>query len=48
MRKVISSRKFDWSDYAKQKAVSLAISAYSIGWSGLKDSAKGVQVLIAA
>ena len=40
-----SSRQFHWSDYCKQKAVSLVISAVSMGVSSWKDAAKGVQTL---
>ena len=38
-----SNRQFCWGDYAKQKAVSLAISAVSMGYSKLKDAGKGVK-----
>ncbi len=31
------SRQFNWSDYCKQKAISLAISAVSMGYSKIKD-----------
>lgn len=41
-----STRQFSWSDYAKQKAVSLAISAVSMGWDKIKDAGKGAQNLI--
>jgi preprotein translocase subunit SecA len=41
-----STRQFTWSDYAKQKAVSLAISAVSMGWGKIKDAGKGAQNLI--
>lgn len=41
-QRVYSTRRFVWSDYLKQKAVSLTISAVSMGWSKLKDAAKGV------
>ena len=41
-----SSRQFDWTDYAKQKAVSLIISACSLGLGKLKDAAKGTSNLI--
>ena len=41
------SRHFSWTDYAKQKAVSLMISAVSMGWSKMKDAGKGVKTLLA-
>lgn len=41
-----SSCQFRWEDYAKQKAVSLTLSACSMGLSALKDSAKGASLLI--
>ncbi len=40
------SREFNWSDYVKQKAVSLAISAVSMGLQSLQDAGKGVNTLI--
>ena len=39
------SRQFHWSDYCKGKAISLAISVVSVGFSRLKDAVKGVQTL---
>ncbi|CAF1257950.1 unnamed protein product [Rotaria sp. Silwood1] len=44
--RVYSTRQFSWSDFAKQKAVSLIISIASIGLSPLKDAAKGAQNLV--
>ena len=38
-----SNRQFCWGDYCKQKAVSLAISAVSMGYSKLKDAGKGLK-----
>ncbi|CAF4749606.1 unnamed protein product, partial [Rotaria sp. Silwood2] len=35
----------NWGDYCKQKAVSLVISAVSMGYSKLKDAGKGVKTL---
>ena len=44
-----SNRQFTWTDYCKQKAISLVISAASAGYSkmkeGLKDAVKGVKTL---
>ena len=40
--RAFSNRQFSWSDYCKQKAVSLVISAVSIGFSTLKNVAKGL------
>ena len=37
------SRRFNWTDYKKQKVVSLAISAASCGFQSLKDAAKGLK-----
>ena len=42
------SRHFRWSSYLKQKTVSLAISAVSMGLSGVKDAAKGLKTLSSA
>ena len=36
-----SNRQFHWTDYCKQKAISLVISAISAGYGNLKDAAKG-------
>ncbi|CAF3809598.1 unnamed protein product [Rotaria sordida] len=41
-----STRQFSWSDYGKQKAVSLVISAVSMGFSSIKDAAKGAQTIV--
>lgn len=41
-----SSRQFDWGDYAKQKAVSLMISACSLGLGKLKDAGKSVSSVV--
>ncbi|CAF3169263.1 unnamed protein product [Rotaria sp. Silwood2] len=41
-----STRQFSWSDYGKQKAVSLVISAASMGFSSIKDAGKGVQTIV--
>ncbi|CAF4986969.1 unnamed protein product [Rotaria sp. Silwood1] len=41
-----SKRQFSWLDYGKQKAVSLIISATSMGISAIKDAGKGVQNVI--
>ncbi len=40
-----SSRQFSWSDYAKQKAVSIAISVASAGFSKIKDAGKGIATI---
>ncbi|CAF4463410.1 unnamed protein product, partial [Rotaria sp. Silwood2] len=40
------TRNFTWSDYGKQKAVSLIISAFSMGLSAIKDASKGIQTLV--
>jgi hypothetical protein len=40
-----STRQFTWSDYMKQKAVSLVISAACMGWQAVKDAGKGVKNL---
>lgn len=37
-----STRQFTWSDYMKQKAVSMVISAACMGWSKIKDAGKGI------
>jgi hypothetical protein len=41
-----STRQFTWSDYMKQKAVSLVISATCMGWQAIKDAGKGVQNIV--
>ncbi|CAF4429060.1 unnamed protein product, partial [Rotaria magnacalcarata] len=38
--------QFSWSDYGKQKAVSLVISAVSMGFSAIKDAGKGIQTFV--
>ncbi len=38
-----STRQFQWQDYCTQKAISLAISAVSMGFTKMKDAAKGVK-----
>ncbi|CAF3985262.1 unnamed protein product, partial [Rotaria sp. Silwood1] len=43
--RAFSNRQFSWSDYCKQKAVSLIISAVSMGYSKLKDAGKGIKTL---
>lgn len=40
-----STRQFNWSDYMKQKAVSLVISAACMGWQSVKDAGKGIKNL---
>ncbi|CAF4590118.1 unnamed protein product, partial [Rotaria sp. Silwood2] len=44
--RAFSNRQFSWGDYCKQKAVSLVISAVSMGYSKLKDAEKGVKTLV--
>ncbi|CAF4844118.1 unnamed protein product, partial [Rotaria sp. Silwood1] len=44
--RAFSNRQFSWSDYCKQKAVSLIISAVSMGYSKLKDAGKGIKTLV--
>ncbi|CAF2144698.1 unnamed protein product [Rotaria magnacalcarata] len=44
--RAFSNRQFTWEDYCKQKAVSLVISAVSMGYSKLKDAGKGVKTLV--
>ncbi|CAF2645365.1 unnamed protein product [Rotaria sp. Silwood2] len=46
--RIYNTRKFCWSDYGKQKAVSLVISAVSMGFSAIKDAGKGVKTLVTA
>ncbi|XP_018022148.2 uncharacterized protein LOC108678282 [Hyalella azteca] len=47
--RAFKTRQFQWSDYCKQKAVSLAISAATMGYSkwkeGVQNAAKGVETL---
>jgi len=43
--RAFSNRQFSWNDYCKQKAVSLIISAVSMGYSKLKDAGKGIKNL---
>ncbi|CAF4935494.1 unnamed protein product, partial [Rotaria sp. Silwood2] len=43
-----STRQFSWSDYGKQKAISLTISAASMGISAIKDAGKGVKTIFTA
>ncbi|CAF1433891.1 unnamed protein product [Adineta steineri] len=43
--RAFSKRQFSWNDYCKQKAVSLVISAVSMGYSKLKDAGKAVKTL---
>ena len=38
------NRQFRWEDYLKQKAVSLAISAVSMGFGKIKQAGKGLLV----
>lgn len=40
------TRKFSWSDYGKQKAVSLIISAVCMGLQGMKNAGRGVNNLV--
>lgn len=41
-----SSRQFDWVDYGKQKAISIAISVASMGLSKFKDAGKGISSVV--
>jgi len=47
-----SKRQFQWNDYCKQKAISLAISVTSMGFSkwmeGAQSAAKGIEILSGA
>ncbi|CAF4129993.1 unnamed protein product, partial [Rotaria sordida] len=43
-----SKRQFSWSDYGKQKAVSLIISGISMGISAIKDGCKGAKTVMTA
>ncbi len=43
--RALITRQFIWSDYMKQKAVSLIISATCMGIQALKDAGKGVKNL---
>jgi len=40
------TRNFSWSDYGKQKVVSLAVSAVSMGCKSIKDAGKGLKNMI--
>ena len=42
------NRQFTWNDYCKQKAVSLVISAVSMGYSKFKDAGKGLQTIVSS
>ena len=44
--RIYSTRDFNWTDYSKQKAVSLLISAASCGLDNLVDAGKGLKHLI--
>ncbi len=44
--RVYSTRQFTWEGYCQQKAVSLAISAVSLGWQSLKNAGRGVNNLM--
>lgn len=44
--RALINRQFDWIDYAKQKAVSIAISVFSAGISKFKDAGKGAANLV--
>lgn len=44
--RIYNTREFSWSQYGTQKAISLTISAVSLGMSGLKDGAKGIGQLV--
>lgn len=44
--RIYSSRQFTWSDYAKQKAVSLVISATCLGWQKIQDAGKGLKNIV--
>ncbi len=41
-----STRQFSWSDYSKQKAVSLVISVACMGLQGIKDAGKGAKNIL--
>ena len=43
--RTLYSREFSWQDYCTQKAISLIISATSMGWQALKNAGKGIEVL---
>ena len=43
--RIYSTRRFQWNDYCAQKAVSLAISAVSMGMSNMKEAAKGIETV---
>jgi len=44
-QRIYATREFSWSSYGTQKAVSLVVSAVSMGLSSLKDGAKGIALL---
>jgi hypothetical protein len=44
--KIGITRQHSWSDYGQQKAISLAISAFSLGWTGIKDAGTGIKSLV--
>ncbi|XP_055354382.1 uncharacterized protein LOC129600024 [Paramacrobiotus metropolitanus] len=46
IHRMCSSRHFSWSDYATQKAVSLLISATTLGLNSLRNSCKGAKFLV--
>lgn len=46
MGRAYSTRSFDWTSYAQQKAVSLVISSVSLGWQNMKDAGKGAANLL--
>ena len=43
-----STREFSWTDFAKQKAVSIMVSVCTGGLSGLKDAGKGINTAMTA
>ncbi|XP_047128515.1 uncharacterized protein LOC124809060 [Hydra vulgaris] len=43
--KAYSTRQFSWKAYGTQKAISLAVSAVSMGWGAIKNAGKGTVVL---
>lgn len=40
------TRHFTWQDYCQQKAISLVISATTMGWSAIKDAGRGVSTVV--
>lgn len=44
--RILATRDFSWNAYLKQKAVSLVISAMSMGWQALKDAGMGMKTLV--